>query len=67
MSNSTEICIGNPITWPDDLKKWGMLVAKTVPYVDPFPEPPAGYFGNSELDRYYLRGAVVAARNRWGS
>jgi hypothetical protein len=59
------LCVCTPSTWPADLQDWGQKVAKTVPYVDPVPQPPAGYFTDTELDRYYLREAVVAARRYW--
>jgi len=61
------LCVVQPSTWPADLQEWGQKVAKTIPHVDPFPQPPAGYFDDSELDRYYLRRAVESARSYWGS
>lgn len=60
------LCVSTPQDWPATLQEWGQQVAKTIPWVDPFPEPPAGYFGNSDLDRYYLQVAVKAARRYWG-
>ena len=66
MVQKMSLCVVQPSTWPQDLQEWGQAVAKTIPWVDPFPEPPAGYFGNSDLDRYYLQQAVKAARRYWG-
>lgn len=59
------ICVVQPSTWPKDLQEWGMKVAKTIPHVDPFPEPPKGYFDDTPEDRYYLHKAINAARNYW--
>lgn len=61
------LCVVQPSTWPENLQEWGKAVAKTIPWVDPFPEPPVGYFGNSDTDRYYLQQAVKAARRYWGT
>lgn len=60
------LCVSTPQDWPEDLQEWGKVIAKRIPWVDPFPEPPKGYFGNSELDKYYLQVAVKAACRYWG-
>lgn len=64
---SDSLCVSTPSYWPANLQEWGQKVAKMVLWVDPFPEVPAGYFGNTDLDRYYLQQAIKAARRYWGS
>ena len=67
MSTIELICVVQPLTWPTELQEWGKRVAKTTPHVDPFPEPPVGYFDDSPNDRYHLHEAIYAARLIWGN